>query len=89
MDSDVVEARFVSLEPGVSVVQEIDFESDDPAFAGTMTMTWDLRSVVEGPSSRSQRTMCRTGSRQMITPLGWPHRWRTSRSISRGRPGWD
>ena len=41
-DSDVVEARFVSLEPGVEVVQAVDFESDDPSFAGTMTMTWHL-----------------------------------------------
>ena len=41
-DSDVVEARFVRLEPDVRVEQEIDFESDDPSFAGTMTMTWEL-----------------------------------------------
>jgi uncharacterized protein YndB with AHSA1/START domain len=47
-DSDVVEARFVSLEPGVRVVQEVDFESDDPSFAGTMTMTWEVRSVEGG-----------------------------------------
>ena len=47
-DSDVVEARFVSLEPDVRVVQEVDFESDDPSFAGTMTMTWDIRSVEGG-----------------------------------------
>jgi uncharacterized protein YndB with AHSA1/START domain len=47
-DSDVVEARFVSLVPGVRVVQEVDFESDDPAFAGAMTMTWALRSIDGG-----------------------------------------
>jgi uncharacterized protein YndB with AHSA1/START domain len=41
-DSDVVEARFVSLVPGKQVVQEVEFESDDPSFAGTMTMTWTL-----------------------------------------------
>jgi uncharacterized protein YndB with AHSA1/START domain len=41
-DSDVVEARFIELSPGVRVVQAIDFVSDDPAFAGTMTMTWEL-----------------------------------------------
>jgi uncharacterized protein YndB with AHSA1/START domain len=40
--SDVVEARFVVLEPGVRVVQEVGFESDDPSFAGIMTMTWEL-----------------------------------------------
>ena len=41
-DADVVEARFVELVPGVRVVQEVDFESDDPAFQGTMVMTWQV-----------------------------------------------
>jgi uncharacterized protein YndB with AHSA1/START domain len=41
-DSDVVEARFVELVPGKRVVQAVDFESDDPYFAGTMTMTWQV-----------------------------------------------
>jgi uncharacterized protein YndB with AHSA1/START domain len=42
-DADVVEARYVSLVPGARVVQAVDFASDDPAFAGTMTMTWEVR----------------------------------------------
>ena len=42
-DSDVVEARFVDLVPEARVVQAVDFESDDPSFAGTMTMAWELR----------------------------------------------
>jgi uncharacterized protein YndB with AHSA1/START domain len=46
--ADVVEARFVRLDPGVRVVHEIDFESDDPAFAGTMTMTWAITPVDGG-----------------------------------------
>ena len=41
-DSDIVEARFVDVVPDVRVVQEVDFVSDDPAFAGTMTMTWEV-----------------------------------------------
>lgn len=41
-DSDIVEARFVDLVPNVRVVQAVDFVSDDPSFAGTMTMTWEL-----------------------------------------------
>ncbi|HEU4842413.1 MAG TPA: SRPBCC domain-containing protein [Ilumatobacteraceae bacterium] len=47
-DSDVVEARFVELVPDERVVQEVDFVSDDPAFAGTMTMTWSLTDVDGG-----------------------------------------
>lgn len=47
-NSDIVEARFGPLVPGKSVVQYIDFEADDPAFQGTMTMTWSLEPVAEG-----------------------------------------
>ncbi|MBO0728671.1 MAG: SRPBCC family protein [Acidimicrobiaceae bacterium] len=47
-DSDVVEARFVDIVPGVRVVQAVDFVSDDPAYAGTMTMTWEVTAVDEG-----------------------------------------
>ena len=38
-DSDIVEARFVDVVPGVRVVQAVDFVSDDPTHAGTITMT--------------------------------------------------
>ncbi|MGH3519788.1 MAG: SRPBCC family protein [Haloechinothrix sp.] len=47
-DSDIVEARFVELVPGVRVVQAVDFVSDDPAYAGTMTMTWEVAAVDDG-----------------------------------------
>jgi hypothetical protein len=47
-DADIVEARFVDLIPGVRVVQTVDFVSDDPANAGTMTMTWQLNAVDAG-----------------------------------------
>ena len=46
--SDVVRGQFAELVPNVRVVQLIDFESDDPAFAGTMKMTWALASVAQG-----------------------------------------
>jgi uncharacterized protein YndB with AHSA1/START domain len=41
-DTDVVEARVVDVVPGVRVVQDVDFVSDDPAFSGTMRMTWEV-----------------------------------------------
>ncbi|MCU4746737.1 MULTISPECIES: SRPBCC family protein [unclassified Streptomyces] len=47
-DSDIVEARFVDIVPGVRVVQAVDFVSDDPANAGTMTMTWQVTAVPAG-----------------------------------------
>lgn len=46
--TDVVEARFVEIVPGRRVVQAVDFESDDPAFHGTMTMTWEVLPVGGG-----------------------------------------
>lgn len=39
-DTDVVDGRFVELVPHRAIVQRFAFESDDPAFAGTMTMRW-------------------------------------------------
>jgi uncharacterized protein YndB with AHSA1/START domain len=47
-DSDIVEARFVDIVPGERVVQAVDFVSDDPAYAGTMTMTWQVTPVEAG-----------------------------------------
>ena len=47
-DSDVVEAHFVDIVPGVRVVQAVDFISDDPAYAGTMTMTWEVTAADGG-----------------------------------------
>lgn len=41
-DRDIVEGRFVELVPDTRIVQAIRFVSDDPAFAGTMTMSWTL-----------------------------------------------
>ena len=47
-DTDVVQGTFVKLVPDERVVQRIEFESDDPAYAGVMTMTWLLEEVPEG-----------------------------------------
>lgn len=47
-DTDVVESRFVELVPDERIVQRVEFVSDDPAFAGAMTMTWALAAVAGG-----------------------------------------
>ncbi|MGZ4409333.1 MAG: SRPBCC domain-containing protein, partial [Gaiellaceae bacterium] len=47
-DTDIVESRFIDLVPGVRVVQAVDFVSDDPSYAGTMTMTWEVTGVDGG-----------------------------------------
>jgi uncharacterized protein YndB with AHSA1/START domain len=40
--TDIASGRFLALEPGRRIVQTAEFESADPAFAGTMTMAWSL-----------------------------------------------
>jgi uncharacterized protein YndB with AHSA1/START domain len=52
--SDIVEARYVDIVPDDRVVQTVDFVSDDPAFGGTMTMTWTVRA--ENGGSRVEIT---------------------------------
>lgn len=47
-DSDVTEVTFVELVPGERIVQRVVFDSDDPQFAGTMTMTWSLLETDDG-----------------------------------------
>lgn len=47
-DSDIVEARFEAIVPGVRVVQAVDFVSDDPGFSGTMIMTWTVTAADGG-----------------------------------------
>jgi uncharacterized protein YndB with AHSA1/START domain len=47
-DADIVEARFLDVVPGVRVVHAVDFVSDDPGYAGTMTMTWEVTAVETG-----------------------------------------
>lgn len=45
---DIAEGRFVEVVDGVRLVQEIEFESDDPRFAGAMHMTWAVAGREEG-----------------------------------------
>lgn len=47
-DADTVEGEFVRLVANSEVVQRFAFESDDPSFAGIMTMTWKLARAPDG-----------------------------------------
>ncbi|MGW5382655.1 SRPBCC domain-containing protein [Nocardia sp. NPDC003963] len=47
-DSDIAEVRIAQLVPGERVVQEVDFESDDPALQATMQMEWRIHGAEEG-----------------------------------------
>jgi len=47
-NADVVEVRFIAVDEPRQIVEEADFVSDDPSFAGTMTTTWSLEPVDRG-----------------------------------------
>jgi uncharacterized protein YndB with AHSA1/START domain len=46
--TDVVQVKFVELVPSERIVQVVEFESDNPAFAGEMKMTWSFAVVPDG-----------------------------------------
>ena len=85
-DSDIVEARFVDIVPNARVVQAIDFVSDDPAFAGTMTMTWDLVPVGESVRVEIRAATSSRGSLPKITWSASTRRWRISLSTPSDNP---
>ncbi|MBT2288726.1 SRPBCC domain-containing protein [Paenibacillus albidus] len=47
-DTDVIQGRFLELVQDKRIVQRIEFESEDPSYAGAMIMTWNLITVPEG-----------------------------------------
>jgi len=47
-DSDETTVRLVRIDPGQRIVQEVDFDSDDPSFKGAMRMTWTLLETADG-----------------------------------------
>lgn len=46
--TDVVDVRFAELVAPERVVHEAVFDAEDPAYAGTMTMTWSLAAADAG-----------------------------------------
>lgn len=46
--SDISSGRFLALEPGRRIIQSVAFDSDDPAFAGEMVMSWSLEPCGSG-----------------------------------------
>lgn len=46
--TDVVDVGFAELVPPERVVQSAVFDADDPVYAGTMTMTWQLTAAGDG-----------------------------------------
>ena len=47
-DSDTFQGRFVELVPDEKIVWVVEFESQDPGFAGEMRITWSLEDAEAG-----------------------------------------
>jgi uncharacterized protein YndB with AHSA1/START domain len=47
-NTDTFQARFVKLVPNETIVQAVEFESQEPGYAGEMTITWTLKDVSGG-----------------------------------------
>lgn len=46
--TDVSSGRFLAVEPEKRIVQSVEFESDDAAFAGEMLLSWSFEAVRDG-----------------------------------------
>lgn len=46
--NDVVSVRFLELLPDETIIEAVTFESEQPEFAGKMTLTTSLRPVTDG-----------------------------------------
>lgn len=46
--TDVTNGRFLEVVPGRRIAQSVEFESNDAAFAGEMTMTWSFDTTGKG-----------------------------------------
>lgn len=51
---DIIEARFLALVPNRKIIQSVEFESEDAAFAGTMVITWTFEEAGEAPGEATR-----------------------------------
>lgn len=51
-NKDVVDVRFIEIEPNRRIVQSGDFQTADPALSGSMIMTWTLTPADGGTEVR-------------------------------------
>lgn len=86
-DADEVEVQFARLIPKRRIEQLVTFASADPAYAGTMKMTWDSSRAARRRSCPYAARMSPRASVRRTTPLAWRRRSRIWRStyVRRGR----
>jgi hypothetical protein len=65
--------------PNERIVHSVEFESEDPAFAGEMKMTWTLSAVPGGTNVAIRCENVPAGIRHEDNETASRRRWRTSR----------
>ncbi|MEY2400372.1 MAG: hypothetical protein QOJ08_483 [Ilumatobacteraceae bacterium] len=69
--TDSFHGRFVKLVPDEKVVQAVEFESDDPAMAGEMTISYELTDADGGTDVVGVHENLPPGVRPADNELGW------------------
>ncbi|HEY2637094.1 MAG TPA: SRPBCC family protein [Solirubrobacteraceae bacterium] len=69
--TDTYHGRFVRLVPDELVVEALEFETDDPAFAGEMTTTIELADAVGGTDLRAVHEGVPDGVAAADNEAGW------------------
>jgi uncharacterized protein YndB with AHSA1/START domain len=69
--TDSFRGRFVRLVPDAEVVQSVEFESDDPAMQGEMTITYTLIDAGTGTDLVGRHENLPAGVSPADNELGW------------------
>lgn len=69
--TDSFHGRFVKLRPDAEVVQVVEFETDDPAMMGEMTITYVLADAGEGTDLTALHENLPPGVSPVDNELGW------------------
>ena len=69
--TDTYHGRFVRLVPDTEVVQVVEFETDDPAMQGEMTVTYALADVDGGTEITGRHENVPPGVSPADNELGW------------------
>ena len=69
--TDTYHGRFVKLVPDELVVEEMEFETDDPAMRGVMTVTYTLADAEGDTNLRAMHENLPPGISPADNELGW------------------
>ncbi len=69
--TDVFHGRFAELVPDTKVVQIVEFETEDPAMQGEMTITYVLADAANGTHLRALHENLPLGVDPAANELGW------------------